>query len=82
MTATGQESGGMTAGAAAQGASHGHDARSLAQLRERLRAATLRPESGASGEMLAELGGAHAALAGAAARAARWVEAARSHGRS
>ncbi|MGH8306001.1 MAG: proline dehydrogenase family protein, partial [Steroidobacteraceae bacterium] len=72
----------MTAGAAAQGASHGHDARSLAQLRERLRAATLRPESGASGEMLAELGGAHAALAGAAARAARWVEVARSHGRS
>ncbi|HEX4649143.1 MAG TPA: bifunctional proline dehydrogenase/L-glutamate gamma-semialdehyde dehydrogenase PutA [Steroidobacteraceae bacterium] len=54
----------------------------LAALRERVRAATLRPEADASGEMLAELTGEQAALERARNRAARWVETARADRRS
>ncbi len=55
---------------------------SLEVLRERLRAATLRAEAGASEEMLADLGDAHAALSAAQTRAARWVELARADKRA
>jgi RHH-type transcriptional regulator, proline utilization regulon repressor / proline dehydrogenase / delta 1-pyrroline-5-carboxylate dehydrogenase len=54
----------------------------LAALRARLRAATLRPETDAAGEALADLAGEHAALARAGERAARWVEVARADTRS
>jgi len=54
----------------------------LAALRARLREATLRPEARASNEMVADLADAHGALAGARARAARWVEVARADQRS
>src|SRR5438132_4895393 len=54
----------------------------LAALRPQLRAATLRPEADASGELLADLSVAQAALARAATRAARWVETARADRRS
>ena len=54
----------------------------LPELRERLRAATLRPEGDASEEILAELGPSEQALRGAQARAARWVEVARADTRS
>src|ERR1700757_883735 len=59
-----------------------HDAQALAALRERVRAATLRPEADASGEMLADLTEEQAALGRARDRAARWVEAARADRRS
>ena len=55
---------------------------SLAELRARLRAATLRPEEAASDEALADLTPAQAALERARVRAARWVEAARADQRS
>jgi RHH-type proline utilization regulon transcriptional repressor/proline dehydrogenase/delta 1-pyrroline-5-carboxylate dehydrogenase len=54
----------------------------LAALRTLLREATLRPEAGASGELIADLTAVQAALAGARARAARWVEVARADQRS
>ena len=54
----------------------------LAELRVRLRAATLRPEEAASDEALADLTPAQAALERAGVRAARWVEAARADQRS
>jgi RHH-type transcriptional regulator, proline utilization regulon repressor / proline dehydrogenase / delta 1-pyrroline-5-carboxylate dehydrogenase len=54
----------------------------LAALRARLREATLRPEARASSELIADLGAVHAALSGARARAARWVETARADQRS
>ena len=54
----------------------------LPELRERLRAATLRPEGDASEEILAELGASEEALRGAQARAARWVEVARADTRT
>jgi RHH-type proline utilization regulon transcriptional repressor/proline dehydrogenase/delta 1-pyrroline-5-carboxylate dehydrogenase len=54
----------------------------LEALRAELRAATLRPEAEASGEMIADLSPAQAALASAAGRAARWVETARADQRS
>src|SRR5579864_3811540 len=54
----------------------------LSELRAQLRAATLRPESEASGEALADLGPWQGALARAGARAARWVETARADQRS
>ncbi len=57
-------------------------ASALEGLRVRLREATLRPEAGASSELIAELAAAHGALAGARARAARWVEVARADQRS
>src|SRR6516162_5248075 len=53
-----------------------------ADLRAELRAATLRPESEASGEALVDLGPLQDALARARARAARWVETARADQRS
>src|SRR6201998_3766592 len=59
-----------------------HGAPGLEALRERVRAATLRPEAEASGEIVAELTGEQAALERARARAARWVETARAHRRS
>jgi RHH-type proline utilization regulon transcriptional repressor/proline dehydrogenase/delta 1-pyrroline-5-carboxylate dehydrogenase len=59
-----------------------HGATDLTALRARLRAATLRPEADASGEMLADLSVAQAALERAGTRAARWVEAARADKRS
>jgi RHH-type proline utilization regulon transcriptional repressor/proline dehydrogenase/delta 1-pyrroline-5-carboxylate dehydrogenase len=55
---------------------------SLAALRTLLREATLRPEAGASSELIADLTAVQAALAGARARAARWVEVARADQRS
>src|SRR5215468_8550613 len=54
----------------------------LADLRAQLRAATLRPESTASGEALADLTPVQEALERARVRAARWVEAARNDQRS
>jgi RHH-type transcriptional regulator, proline utilization regulon repressor / proline dehydrogenase / delta 1-pyrroline-5-carboxylate dehydrogenase len=54
----------------------------LAQLRVRLRAATLRAEAAASDEALSDLTAVHDALDRARARAARWVEAARADQRS
>lgn len=54
----------------------------LAALRERVRAATLRPEAAASVEMLSELSAEQPALERARARAGRWVEAARADRRS
>ncbi|HYL01068.1 MAG TPA: hypothetical protein VEU78_07730, partial [Steroidobacteraceae bacterium] len=65
MSASGLQLGGGTAGP------------DLAALRTLLREATLRPEAGASGELIADLTAVQAALAGARARAARWVEVAR-----
>src|SRR5260370_39810412 len=59
-----------------------HEVTDLTWLRTQLRAATLRPEADASGEMLADLSVAHAALERAGTRAARWVEAARADKRS
>src|SRR5260370_14595749 len=59
-----------------------HEVTDLTALRAQLRAATLRPEANASGEMLADLSVAHAALERAGTRAARWVEAARADKRS
>src|SRR5882724_10280268 len=67
-------------GAAAQQVNH--QVTDLTALRAQLRAATLRPEADASGEMLADLSVAQAALERAATRAARWVEAARADKRS
>src|SRR2546430_3217494 len=67
-------------GATAQQANH--EGTDLAALRARLRAATLRPEADASDDLLADLSVAQAALERAAARAARWVEAARADRRS
>jgi RHH-type transcriptional regulator, proline utilization regulon repressor / proline dehydrogenase / delta 1-pyrroline-5-carboxylate dehydrogenase len=57
-------------------------AEGLTTLRTRLRAATLRPEADASGEALADLAAAQAALTRARSRAARWVEVARADKRS
>ena len=57
-------------------------AQDLAALRTRLREATLRPEAGASSEMVADLTAVQSALAGARARAAHWVETARADKRS
>ncbi|HYX74838.1 MAG TPA: bifunctional proline dehydrogenase/L-glutamate gamma-semialdehyde dehydrogenase PutA [Steroidobacteraceae bacterium] len=54
----------------------------LAELRARLRAATLRPEAGASDEALADLAPSQEALERARVRAARWVQAARAEQRS
>ncbi|HYB66450.1 MAG TPA: proline dehydrogenase family protein, partial [Steroidobacteraceae bacterium] len=54
----------------------------LAALRTQLREATLRPEAGASTELIADLTAVQAALARARARAARWVEVARADQRS
>ena len=54
----------------------------LPALRERLRAATLRSESDASEEILAELEPSEELLKSAQARAARWVEAARADQRT
>src|SRR5499427_2077174 len=54
----------------------------LADLRAQLRAATLRPESAASDEALADLTPVQEALERARVRAARWVEAARNDQRS
>ena len=54
----------------------------LEALRERVRAATLRPEAEASGEIVAELTEEQVALERARARAARWVETARADRRS
>jgi len=54
----------------------------LETLRESLRSATLRPETEASDEAIADLAGVQAALARASQRAARWVEVARADTRS
>src|SRR5580692_8435623 len=54
----------------------------LAALRERLRAATLRPESDAADEIRADLGPTQGPLKAAQARAARWVAAARADKRT
>ena len=54
----------------------------LETLRESLRSATLRPETEASDEAIADLAGVQAALARAGQRAARWVEVARADTRS
>src|SRR5437879_1183452 len=54
----------------------------LEALRARVRAATLRPEADASGEIIADLAGERPALERARARAARWVETARADRRS
>src|ERR1700756_5952948 len=59
-----------------------HAGHSLEALRERVRAATLRPEAEAAGEIVAELTEEQVALERARARAARWVEAARADRRS
>ncbi len=67
-------------GAAAQELNH--EVTDFTALRAQLRAATLRPEADASGEMVADLSVAQAALERAATRAARWVEAARADKRS
>ena len=58
------------------------EASALAALRERLRAATLRPEIDAENEILSDLTEEEAPLAAAQARAARWVEAARADKRA
>ncbi|HXZ58583.1 MAG TPA: bifunctional proline dehydrogenase/L-glutamate gamma-semialdehyde dehydrogenase PutA [Steroidobacteraceae bacterium] len=60
----------------------GSQAHSLAGLRALLREATLRPEAGASSEMLTGLIDLQTALAQARERAARWVEAARADPRA
>src|SRR5580658_10691266 len=60
----------------------GSGGQALAQLREQLRAATLRPEIEASGEAVADLTPRQDALERAAQRAARWVEVARADKRS
>ncbi len=57
-------------------------AQDLAALRERLRAATLRPETAAAEEIVSELEPNSAALRTAQARAARWVEVARADKRT
>src|SRR5579862_1704888 len=54
----------------------------LAELREQLRAATLRAEAAASGEAVAELALKQEALAAAQVRAARWVQVARADRRT
>src|SRR6266705_5086365 len=54
----------------------------LEALRARVRAATLRPEADASGEIIADLTEERSALERARARAARWVETARADRRS
>jgi len=54
----------------------------LEALRARVRAATLRPEADASGEIIADLAEERSALERARARAARWVETARADRRS
>src|SRR5207253_11345278 len=54
----------------------------LEALRARVRAATLRPEADASGEIIADLTEERSALERARARPARWVEAARADRRS
>src|SRR5246127_119384 len=54
----------------------------LTTLRAALREATLRPEAGASNELIADLTAVQAALVAARARAARWVEVARADQRS
>src|SRR5437016_6723399 len=54
----------------------------LEALRARVRAATLRPEADASGEIIADLTEERPALERARARAARWVETARADRRS
>src|SRR5215469_14446646 len=59
-----------------------HGTEQLPALRERLRAATLRPEAAAADEALADLRGVEDALVRAGERAARWVEAARADKRS
>ena len=69
----------MTKGGAAPSA---QSAQELARLREKVRAATLRPEADASSELVSELSGAQAQLTSAATRAARWVETARADTRS
>ena len=70
MSASGTQLGGRAAGP------------DLEALRALLREATLRPEAGASGELIADLTTVQAALAGARTRAARWVEVARADQRS
>ena len=57
-------------------------ANALTELRAQLRAATLRPETAASGEARAELSAEEPALRRASERAARWVEVARADTRS
>src|SRR5216110_2371179 len=59
-----------------------HPRTGLAALRAQLRAATLRPEADASGEIIADLTEERPALERARDRAARWVEAARADRRS
>ncbi|TLZ24641.1 MAG: hypothetical protein E6K29_16755, partial [Gammaproteobacteria bacterium] len=59
-----------------------HQGQGLEALRARVRAATLRPEADASGEIIADLTEERSALERARARAARWVEAARADRRS
>src|SRR3979411_3149404 len=59
-----------------------HGATDLKARRRQPRAATVAPEADASGEMLAALSAAQAALERAGTRAARWVEAARADKRS
>ena len=58
------------------------ESRDLAALRTRLRGATLRPEAGASSELIADLTAVQAVLSRARERAARWVETARADKRS
>ncbi|MGO9804797.1 MAG: bifunctional proline dehydrogenase/L-glutamate gamma-semialdehyde dehydrogenase PutA [Steroidobacteraceae bacterium] len=65
-----------------QRAGGAREARDLAALRARLREATLRPEAGASSELIADLTAVQAALSAARERAARWVETARADRRS
>src|SRR5437763_185220 len=59
-----------------------HQGQGLEALRARVRAATLRPEADASGEIIADLTEERSALERARARAARWVETARADRRS
>ncbi|MBS0378042.1 MAG: bifunctional proline dehydrogenase/L-glutamate gamma-semialdehyde dehydrogenase PutA [Proteobacteria bacterium] len=58
------------------------DSGALNALRERLRAATLRPEADASDEILGQLSPSEPLLQAAQARAARWVEVARADTRA
>src|SRR6184192_347250 len=59
-----------------------HQGQGLEALRARVRAATLRPEADASGEIIADLTEERSALERARARAAHWVEAERADRRS
>src|SRR5437763_16246862 len=59
-----------------------HQGQGLEALRARGRAATLRPEADASGEIIADLTEERSAPERARARAAHWVEAARADRRS